>query len=137
MLLALALIPVIILLIVIYKKDKKEKEPVIFMFGLFLKSNKFYVTYLAIYLIYFMFDSIFQGVSYLTRWNIYKNAFIFLLCGAMLLDDITNNRVSISRLRNFFVSFLIFELLLSVLQYIFEPVREFFNISYIFLSAST
>ena len=35
MLLALALIPVIILLIVIYKKDKKEKEPVIFMFGLF------------------------------------------------------------------------------------------------------
>ena len=100
------------------------------MYGHFLKRNKFYVTYLAIYLIYFMFDSMFQGVSFLTRWNIYKNAFIFLLWGAMLLDDITDNRVSITKLRNFFVGFLVFELLLAILQYIFEPVREFFNISY-------
>ena len=102
-----------------------------FLFGNFVKYSKFYIPYLCVFLVYFMIDSMVQGVPYFARWNNYKNAFIFLLWGSMLIDDIRTGRVRSSKLMRFFVNFLIFELSLGALQYVFEPVRDFFrNVNY-------
>ncbi len=97
----------------------------------FLRRGKFYIIYISIFLIYFFFDSVIQGVSYFSRWNTYKTSLIFMIWGVMLIDDIKNRRISILRLRHFFVLFLIIEVALGFLQNVFEPIRDFFrNVDY-------
>ena len=93
----------------------------------FKKKAKFYLTYITIYLAYFLFDSALQGVSFLTRWNTYKTSLIFMIWGSMLIEDIRNRKVSVIRLRRFFVGFIVFEVLLGALQNTFEPIRDFFR----------
>lgn len=93
----------------------------------FLKQGKFYIVYITVFLVYFYFDSAIQGVSYFSRWNTYKISLIFMIWGMMLIDDIKNRRVSIIKLRRFFLAFLIMELALGLLQNMFEPIGDFFR----------
>jgi len=94
--------------------------------------TKFIFIYLIVYLVYFFLISIFQHVSFLVRWNDYKSSLIYFVWGCMLFDDIKKNNVSSSRLIRFFFSLVVFELVISLLQYNFEPVRAFFrDVNYI------
>lgn len=101
------------------------------VWGIFIRQKRFIIVYLLIYILYFTIDSLIQRNSFLSRWIEYKNAFVFFLWGVMLINDIKNNRVSVRSLRKFMVSFVVFESVISLLQYVIEPFRNFFRISYI------
>ncbi len=97
----------------------------------FQKYPKMFV-YLFIYILYFLFISVVQSVSFLTRWNEYKTPFIMMIWALMLLEDIRKGNVAANILRKFFVCFVIFEILLGVLQYLIDPIGDFFrNVQYI------
>ena len=103
--------------------------------GMMKKYWKFLGIYLIVYLVYFFAISHIQHVSFGVRWNVYKGPLIFFLWGCMLLDDFNREKISIDKLRRFFINFLIFELILCSLQYLFEPIRVFFrDVAYIGLN---
>ena len=94
--------------------------------------NKYIIIYLTVYLTYFLLISTLQNVPFLSRWNHYKSPLVYFMWACMLLEDIKGNNVSVKKLQRFFYSFLIFELVLCILQYTFEPIRFFFrNVNYI------
>lgn len=103
----------------------------IFM-GLFNKQSKSLFLYIGVFILFFVTLSFAQDVPYLKRLNDYKAPFIFLLWGGLLFEDIKYRRVSVPRLKHFFVGFLVFEIILCSLQYMFEPIRDFFrNVNYV------
>lgn len=105
---------------------------IVAIWGNIKKRGFTYLIFLLVFVAYFSFDSIHQGVPVFSRLNIYKKSFIMLLWGCLLIDDIRHKKVSAATLRRFFIAFVIFELVLGPLQLLIEPFGDFFrNVQYV------
>lgn len=94
------------------------------------KYAKYFFVYIIIYIIYFSFLFVVNRIGLWENLILYKNFFVLSLFAILLIENIKQGKVDPKILIRTFVCILFLESCLGILQYVYPPVTEFFQISY-------